>query len=465
MKPNQRFVTRRQTLKAAVAVASAAVFGPAVAATVPPAEVRRIAKDAFVFSYPLVLHYRTMYRQAIDPKAKEYVGGFGTYRHYGMSSPENKDIVTPNNNTPYSWAQLDLRAEPWVLTLPKTDGRYYTTQWDDLWGFVLDNPGAVKDGDEGGSYLLASPSWKGEVPKGIKRVVRGETDFLGTLTRTGLNGPQDLPNMEKTQQGYKLQPLSSFLGKPAPAPAPTIQWKPWVEGDERTLDFFGYVNFLLPFTTPHPLDKPVLARMASIGIAPGKPWDPATMDPATRKAVEAGIADAWKLIKDTEKTVTDAGKFFATRQQLGTDYLSRTMGVYMGIYGNVSQQAVYQTWPADADGKPLDASRNRYTITFAPGQLPKARYFWSITMYTLPERLLAANPIKRYSIGSQTPELTKSKDGSITIYVQKDSPGRDKEGNWLPAPDSVFFAVLRVYGPGEAEQTGKWKAPQVKRVG
>ena len=160
----------------------------------------------------------------------------------------------------------------------------------------------------------------------------------------------------------------------------------------------------------------------------------------------------------------DAAKFFGPREMIGTDYLNRTMGVYMGIYGNVSQQAVYQTWPTDSDGKPLNAASNQYTITFEPGKLPVAKYFWSITMYDLPGRFLVANPIHRYSIGSQTPGLKKAADGSLTIYVQKDSPGKDKEGNWLPAPNAAFFAVQRVYGPGEAEQTGKWVAPAAKRV-
>ncbi len=375
------------------------VVSAQAASTVAPAEARRIAKDAYIFSYPLVLHYRTLYLQAIDPTAKEYVGGFGKFRHYGMSSPDNKDIVTPNNTTPYSWAHVDLRAEPWVLTLPKTDGRYYTTQWNDMWGFVLDNPGAVLDGNDGGNYLLASPHWKGKLPKGIKRVVRGETDFLSTLTRTGLNGPEDVPNLEQTQQGYKLQPLSSFLSRPAPAPAPEVKWPTWAPGVEKTIDFFGYVNFLLPYSKPYPADKPMLDRMALIGVAPGKPWTPAAMDSAMKKAIEDGIADARKLMADTIPTVTDAGKFFGTRQKIGTHYLDRTLGVEMGIFGNVAQQAVYQTWPTDADGKPLDASKSRYAITFAPGQLPKAKYFWSITMYNLPERLLVDNPIKRYSIG------------------------------------------------------------------
>jgi hypothetical protein len=455
------------TIKSLLLMAAAfvAVSSRAIAADkVTPEEARNIAKEAYIFSYPLAMQYHTLYAQAIDSKSPDYVGGFGVYRNYGMSTPEDKVIVTPNNDTPYSWAQLDLRTEPWVLTQPKTDGRYFTAQWDDLWGFVLDNPGALLDGNNGGNYLLVSPHWKGEVPKGVTRVIRGESDFLGTLTRTGLHGPEDLPNMEKTQHGYKLQPLSSFLGKPAPAAPPKIKWPAWVAEVDKTIDIFTYVNFMLPYTKPNAMDEPTLERIAKIGIAPGKPWEPAKMDPEMRKAIEEGVADGLKLIKETIPTLKTAATFFGARQQLGTKYLDRTLGVVLGQWGNVSQQAVYQTWPVDADGKPLDASKNRYTVTFTPGKLPQAKYFWSITMYNLPERLLVANPIKRYSIGSQTPELKKAEDGSITIYVQKDSPGQDKEGNWLPTPDSPFFPVLRIYGPGEAEQSGEWKAPQVIRV-
>jgi hypothetical protein len=427
-------------------------------------ETRKIAKDAFIFTYPLVLNYRTLYLQAVDPTAKEYVGGFGKYRHYGMSSPANHDIVTPNNDTPYSWAQVDLRSEPWVLSQAPTDGRYFTAQWDDMWGFVLDNPGAVNDGNAGGSYLLAPPDWTGSLPPNIKRAIRGETFFLGTLTRTGLSGPSDLPNLEATQKGYKLEPLSAFLGTAPPGPARSIAWPVWTPEVEKTVDFFKVANFMLQYTVPNSADKATIDEVAKIGVAAGKSWEPAEMEPAIRRAIEDGIADAWGLIKDTEKSVKDAGKFFGTREIIGTDYLNRTMGVYMGIYGNVKQQAVYQTWPTDSDGNPLNTNTNSYTITFAPGQLPEAKYFWSVTMYDLPGRFLVANPINRYSIGSQTLGLQQEADGSVVIYVQKNSPGKDNESNWLPAPDGPFFAVLRIYGPGEAEQSGKWVAPAAVRV-
>ena len=432
--------------------------------TVNPEEARSIAKDAYIFAYPVALQYHTLYIQAVDAKAKEYVGGFGKYRHYGMSTPDTKDIVTPNNDTPYSWAQLDLRAEPWVLTLPKTDGRYITTEWMDMWHLVLDNPGTVRDGDGGGNYLLVSPHWEGKTPAGVKRVIRGESDFIGTLTRTGVSGPEDVPNLEKTQQGIKLQPLSAYLGEPAPPPAPALDFPAWVSGVENTADIFRYVNFMLPFIAPNDADKPMLDRIAKIGIAPGKPWDLAKMDPTMRKAIEDGVADAQKIIEANVHDTLDSSKLFFTREMFKGDYLNRTTGVVMGQWGNLAEQAVYQTWAADGDGKPLDTSKHKYTVTFGPGALPHAKYFWSITMYNLPERLLVPNALERYSIGSQTPGLKTAADGSVTIYVQKDRPGADKESNWLPAPGAPFFAVLRIYGPGEAERTARWKAPAMMPV-
>jgi hypothetical protein len=188
-----------------------------------------LARDAYVFAYPLVMNYRTMFMQAIKGD-----GAFGKWRHLGLSTPADFDIVTPNNDTPYSYAWVDLRAEPWVLTMPKIEPkRFYTSQWDDYWGYVLDNPGSVIDGNDGHSYLMASPSWKGTTPAGITRVVRGESDLIGTLTRTqAIGGEQDLPRVKEIQQNYKLQPLSKFLGTPTPAPEAGIKWPTWTEGDE-----------------------------------------------------------------------------------------------------------------------------------------------------------------------------------------------------------------------------------------
>ncbi len=429
-----------------------------------PDEARAIAKEAYIFTYPLVMMYRTMYRQAIDPQSKSYSGGFGKWLHLGTSSPQDTDIVSPNNDTPYSYAWVDLRAEPWVVTLPKIEkSRFYTSQWDDLWGFVLDNPGSVEDGNGGVSVLLASPRWKGDLPKGVERVVQGDSEFLGSLTRTQLIEDKDLPNVERIQREYKLQPLSAFLGQAAPEAAPVIQWMPWQEGVEKTDEFWAYVNFMLSFTTPNPQDKPVQDRMARIGLAAGKPWSAGSLPPQVEAAIAAGMKDALAELKKASAKISDPSLFFRSRKDLKKDYFNRALGVMVGIFGNVKRVSVYFAVSNDDRGELLDGGKHDYEVTFAADEIPPAKNFWSWTMYKLPQRWLVANPIERYSIGSATPGLKKNADGGITIYFQARSPGQDKESNWLPAPDGPFWPILRTYGPGQPILDGSWKLPPVKR--
>jgi hypothetical protein len=456
---------RMKTLTVGVALLALHMGMASTATAVTAKEAREIAKEAYIFNYPLVMYYRTMYLQAIDPQSKSYSGGFGKWLHLGTSSPKDTDIVSPNNDSPYSYAWVDTRAEPWVLTMPKIEkSRFYTSQWDDLWGFVIGNAGSVDDGNDGVSVLLASPTWKGQLPKGVKRVIRGDSEFLGTLTRTQLIEPKDLPNVKRIQKEYKLQPLSSFLGKPAPNAAPTILWKPWKEGVETTDEFWAYVNFMLSFTTPNPQDKPVQDRMAKIGLVAGKPWDSSSLGKEVSAAIAAGMKDAQAELKKGSTHITDPSLFFRSRKDLNKDYYNRALGVMVGIFGNVKKVSVYFATAKDDKGELLDGSKHNYAITFTADQIPPAKNFWSFTMYKLPQRWLVDNPINRYSIGSATPGLQKAADGSITLYFQAKSPGKDKESNWLPAPEGPFWPILRTYGPGKAILDKTWKLPPVKRV-
>jgi hypothetical protein len=406
-----------------------------------------------------------MYIQAIDSTSKTYTGGFGEWLHLPPARPEDISDVSPNNDTPYSWAWVDLRSEPWVMTLPKVDAkRYYTSQWDDLYGFVVDNAGSVNDGDSGVSVLLVSPDWKGELPKGVKRIIRGESDFLGTLTRTQLIDPKDLPNVEKIQKEYKLQSLSSYLGKPAPKTAPAIQWKPWKDEVKSTPAFWEYVNFIMSFTTPNPADKVILDKLASIGIGAGMPWDPASQDKAYSTAMQAGMEAALADLKKQSEHITDPSLFFRSRKDTKGDYNDRALGVFVGQFGNVKTEAVYFAVSKDAQGNLFDGSKGNYSLTFTADQIPPSKYFWSWTMYRLPQRALVENELKRYAIGSATPGLKKAADGSITFYFQVKSPGKDKESNWLPAPKGPFWLVLRSYGPGKTILDKTYKLPMVKKV-
>lgn len=432
---------------------------PTTAAT---AELREKAKDAYIFAYPLVMNYRTMYKQAIEGDH-----AFGKWLHLGTSTPADTDIVTPNNDTPYSYAWVDVRSEPWVLTLPAVeDKRYYTNQWDDLWAFVLDNAGSVKDGNKGISVLVAGPDYNDAPPPGVSRVIKGESEFLGTLTRTQLMGTDTgLDRVKEIQQQYQLQPLSAYLNQPAPAAAPAVQWPAWTEGDETTSKYWDYLSFLLPFTTDNPDDKAMYDNLAALGIKRGEPFDQGSLSQEVKDALKGGIEDGRaELKKLSEAEDIDTAKLFGNRAQMGTDYVNRALGVYMGIFGNVPEQAKYFTVVVDQNGAPLDGSKGDYAITFPPGQIPPVKYFWSFTMYKVPDRFLVENPIDRYSIGSGTPGLKENPDGSLTVYFSVTDPGGDKYSNWLPAPKGPFWVVLRTYGPEAAILDKSWQPPKVEKL-
>ena len=361
-------------------------------------DARAIAKDAYIYASALLENYQTLWREVGDPAAPEYVGGFNRYRHYAQSfTPANHDIVTPNNDTPYSWAWFDLRAEPIVLQVPAVD-RYYVVQLIDLFTHNFAYVGARATGQQAGAYLIAGPSWDCDTPPGIAQVLRCETELALTLTRVALDGPADLPNVAAIQQQLTLTPLSAFLSHPAPPPAPPIALPSFDRARAELHDFIGYLNFLLQFY-PHPVPSEValLERFATIGIGPGLAWDAATVDPTTLAAIDAGVADAQQEISATLERTFSSNGLFGTRAELGNDYLKRTMGALKGLYGNSIEEAWYGGYVGDGS--------TRYTITFAAGQLPPARFFWSLTMYRLPERWLVDNPIDRYSIGDRTAGL------------------------------------------------------------
>jgi hypothetical protein len=411
------------------------------------------------------MNYRMMYIQAIESSSKSYSGGFGKWLNLRPTTPQDTDVVAPNIDTPYSWAWVDLRSEPWVLTIPKIGPkRFYTSQWDDLWGYVLDNPGSVEDGNDGEKVLLAAPDWNGDLPSGVKRAIRGESQFLGTLTRTQLIDSNDLSNVEKIQSEYGLEPLSSYLGTTAPEQAMPVSWKPWRDEVETSTDFWEYANFMLGFTTPNPLDKPTLDKMAKIGVGAARTWNSGEQNKDFRNGMQEGLEEARADLKKASESITDPSLFFRSRADARTDYNDRALGVYVGQWGNVSAQSVYFSVAKDEAGDLFDGSKGSFSVTFSADQIPPVEYFWSWTMYKLPQRGLVENSIDRYALGSASPELKAAADGSITIYFQTDSPGEEKQGNWLPSPDGPFWLVLRAYGPGKAILDKTWKVPPVKKT-
>ncbi len=429
--------------------------------TVP--NLRDAARDSYIFTYPLVMMYRTMFLQAIDATSPSFSGGMGAWLHLGVATPADTDIVTPNNDTPYSYAWVDLRLEPWVATLPAIEAeRFYTSQWDDLWGHVLDNAGSVNDGNGGVSVLLAGPDWAGDLPAGIDRVIRGESRFLGTLTRTQLLPDGGMDAVEAIQNGYALRPLSAFLDQPAPPPADLIDWLPWQDGTEEQLAYWDHVARLLPLVEPHPADRKAYAALALLGIVSGEPFDGSALDPETQAQLRAGIDDARAILADEAGELTDGTKLFGPRSAMGQRYLDRALGVYVGIFGNTKDISVYLNRVVDETGAPLNGAKAAYTMTFGPQELPPVEFFWSMTMYRLPERALAENPIGRYAIGSATPGLATAPDGSLTLHIGTNSPGPEHDANWLPAPEGPFWMVLRNYGPGQSLLDRTYDLPPVR---
>ncbi|CAN7771908.1 DUF1254 domain-containing protein [Cupriavidus necator] len=419
-----------------------------------PIEVRAIARDAYIYAFPLIENYNTMYKQLANPSSPEYVGGFGKYRHYSTPyTPDNHDVVTPNNDTPYSWAWLDLRAEPWVVSVPEVPAkRYYVQQWIDLFTYNFAYVGTRATGNGAGNFLIAGPNWKGGVPPGIKQVFHSETDLVLTLTRTALDGPEDMPNVKAIQAGLLLRPLSEFQHASPPPAKPPIVFPPYDVQKARSHDFIVYLNFLLQFTQP-PVASEVdlLKRFKMIGIGPGRPFDAAKLPPSMLSAIDEGVKDAQAALAEKSKTTLSSNGLFGTREFLKNDYLTRAIAAEKGLYGNSLEEAWYGGYVGDG--------RKASKIHFAPGQLPPAKFFWSITLYTLPDRFLYANDQKRYSIGDRTRGLKYDADGGLTLYVGHASPGRDKESNWLPAPEGMYSAVARLYGPSEAAMQGKWLLP------
>lgn len=373
--------------------------------------------------------------------------------------------MTPNVDSPYSYVWLDVRSEPWVLTMPKIEeNRFYTSQWDDMWGYVLDNPGSVNDGNDGVSVLLAGPEWKGEIPKGIKRVIRGESDFLGSLTRTQLMGSlSDLSNVKKIQQAYKVQPLSEYLGTAKPAAAAKLDFPAWKEGVEMTPQYWEYVAFMLQHVKHNPADQKMYDALKQLGISANGKLDIASLTDEQKTALTQGVSMAQAKMKDVGNKTKDAGKLFGTRDRLKQDYLTRAMGVYLGMFGNTTDQSFYFSLNKDEHGQLLDASKHDYLVRMDKAELPPVKYFWSLTMYSLPQRLLVANSENRYSFSNRSPDLIKGKDGSVTFYVSSKKPA-DKTVNWLPAPEGPFWTVLRTYGPDKKIINGEWKAPEVNIV-
>jgi len=458
------------------AITLAAVLGlmgaAAQAQDISADEARAIARDAYIYGFPLVDNYRIQFAYFVDKNGPEYKGAWNEVHNTArVYTPGDKAIQSPNSDTPYSFVGADLRAEPLVFTVPAVEKeRYYSLQFIDMYTFDFAYVGSRATGNDAGSYLLAGPNWKGEKPAGIKEVIHSETEFAFVIYRTQLFNPADIENVKKIQAGYKVEPFSKFLGEPAPAAPPTIDFvKPLNAKHERTSPkFFKELNFILQFCPTHPTETELMARWAKLGIGKDRSFDVAALSPDIRKAVEDGIIDAWQAFAKVKTRLDNgeisSGDLVGSREYLKDNYPYRMAAAVLGIYGNSKEEALYSAYFIDSDGQNIDGSQ-RYVLHFALGRLPPVNAFWSVTLYQLPASLLYANPLNRYLINSpMLAELKKDSDGGLTLYLQNEWPGKEKESNWLPAPKGPFFMAMRLYWPKLEALNGKWKAPPLERV-
>jgi hypothetical protein len=462
----------------AAALVSVLALTAVHAADITPAETKAIAEEGFIYGLPIVMNYAVMYEYCVDKNSGQYKAPFNQIKNEArVYTYKDTAIITPNSDTPYSLLWLDLRAEPVVLSVPAVEkSRYYSVMLCDGNTFNYGYIGQRATGPEPGDYLVAGPDWKGETPAGIKKVFRSSTQFSLVAYRTQLFNAADMPNVVKVQAGYKAQPLSAYLKQPAPAAAPLINF-PKINNEMVKTGFFDYLDFALQFAPAGPEEMAIRAKLARIGVGAGKTLDLKDLSAEQKTAIAEGMKEGEAKVVDAVKNLGtkingwNVASLTGDRAFFNGDWLNRATAAKAGIYGNDAVEAMYPLTTALPNGEPLDGSKHNYTLTFGAGEFPPVNAFWSVTMYDGKTQFLIKNPINRYLINSpMLPDMKKNADGSLTLYIQKDSPGKDKQANWLPAPNGPIYLVMRLYWPKETPPSilpagkGTWKPPGLVAV-
>jgi hypothetical protein len=430
--------------------------------------------QAVVYGLPLVIMEITMKKSTnvAHPGGNDApVNQFANHRE--LLTAAYRDVVRMNVDTLYSLAWLDLSKEPIVLSVPDTHGRYYLMPMFDMWTNVFASPGKRTTGTKAGDFAVTGPGWTGTLPAGMQEL-KSPTNVVWVFGRTQTNGPKDYPAVHAIQDGYKLVPLSAF-GKPYTPPEASVD--PSIDMKAAPVDtlqkmssasYFDALARLLKSNPPPASDSPVLAKLATIGVLPGEKFDPSKLDPAVAKGLDKSLPVALeKLQKVAQESGTPVNGWRIPPPILGkfgTDYGIRGIVALLGIGANLPEDPIYPTNFVDAGGKPLNGA-NRYTLHFDKGLTPPVNAFWSVTMYDA-QSFFVDNPINRYALSGWIP-LKRNGDGSIDLYLQHDSPGKDKEVNWLPAAQGPFSVTMRMYWPKDKNPSivdGSWKPPAVTRV-
>jgi hypothetical protein len=434
-------------------------------------ESMRIGADAYVFGYPLVTMEMTRRVMTnVDSAAGKFapMGQFAHLRNYPTAN--DKEITAPNADTLYSLAWLDLSKEPYVLSIPDANGRFYLMPMLDGWTTVFADPGTRATGTNAQKYIITGPGWKRKTPADMSQY-KSPTNIVWILGRTYSTGTEeDYAKVHSFQDQLSLVPLSSY-GKEYTPPAgkadPAQDMQTPVRDQVNRMDgitFFKVLAELMKDNPPLSADSSFVGKMAKIGLVPGKDFDPGQLNPAVAKALESAPKLGQEKIMAEIKRIGKSKNGWTTLDKTGiygTDYIKRAVVAAVGLGANRPEDAVYPTSDSDVDDKPYDGSK-KYVMHFDKDQIPPVEAFWSMTMYD-GSYFFVPNALNRSTIGSRSP-LKYNADGSLDLYFQNSWPGRDKQANWLPAPDGKFILMLRMYWPKAGILDHKYTIPPVRQI-
>ena len=440
-----------------------------------------IAVDAYVYLYPLVTMDVTRRQFTnIEPGKEIGKGPMNMFSNVPEYPPADfKGVVRPNFDTLYSIAYLDTTKEPMVVSVPDTNGRYYLLPMLDMWSDVFASPGWRTTGTQAGNFLVAPAGWRPDLrerfdefrlPQDTQRI-EAPTPIVWIIGRTKTDGPPDYDAVRKIQAGFEVTPLSEWGRTPKPVEVkidPSIDMKtpPKIQVDTMSGGkYFAYAAELLKTNPPHLTDGPILAQMRRIGIEPGKSFDIEKVSSAVKQALETAPSAAQKLMEWKIPTLARVANHWSmntdTMGVYGNYYLKRAIISQVGLGANLPEDAIYPLNLGDDAGQPLDGANN-YVLHFEKDTTPPVNAFWSVTLYD-PQGFQVANSLSRFAVSSWMP-FSYNADGSLDIYFQNDSPGKDKEANWLPAPKGPFNLTMRLYAPKSDVLTGRWDPPSVKKT-
>lgn len=431
-----------------------------------PEKVEKLVEEAYFHCFPIVENYKAMYAYSILKSSPMYLPMNTVKNNTHLFSPSDKIVVSPNNDTYYTTASLDLRAEPIIIKVPEIKDRYYSFQ---LTSLVTDNFGYIGTNTTGtgaGIYAITSPNFSGSLPEGVKEI-KSPSEIVGLFGRTEVNAddPIDVESAQAVQRQYQIDLMHKFYPEFQPKEVPPIDFPTYSDEDMEQPKFFALLNFLIQYTKLSADEQEIINSYKTIGIEAGQPYSFYDSHPEFQSSIKNGIAKGIVKIDSSSRhlgRVVNGWTMFPLGEYFGSNYIDRTNIAKMGIYANSPFEAYYPLAFVDSNNETLNG-QNNYTIHFPADSLPPAKFFWSLTMYENKTQLLVENEIKRYSIGDRTKSLKYNKDGSLTLYIGNSRPPSGI-GNWLPAPEGDFNVMMRLYGPQEIVLNGTWTPPPIKRI-